>query len=236
MGVAVLVIDTFGARPDLDGSFNQRLLNITETMFVADAYAGLRFLASRPEVDRRHVVLAGFSYGGMAIIYALCAQVADRFVPPGLRFAGHTAFHGSCIARFDDSRIMGAPLLMLYGAGDELIRPGRCAQVAQDLGAGGSPVDIVSYPGAVHPWDGGLPRMLIGHNLSACSFRVDRQDRIHAAGSGVVMSGPVTRRAAALRVLGRKAITRPHGPAMADARIATLVTERGPSAYGKESA
>lgn len=195
MGVAMLVIDTFGARPDLGGSFNQRLLNITETMFVADAYAGLRFLASRPEIDRRHVVLAGFSYGGMATMYALYAQMADRFVPPGLRFAGHVAFYGPCIARFDDSRTTGAPLLMLYGAGDELIRPDRCAQAAQDLRAGGSTVDIVSYPGAVHQWDGGLPRMLIGHNLSACSFRVDRQGRIHAAGSGVVMSGPVTRRA-----------------------------------------
>lgn len=195
LGVAVLVVDTFGSRPDLGGSFNQRLLNITETMFVADAYAGLRFLASRPEIDRRHVVLAGFSYGGMATMYALYAQTADRFVPPDLRFAGHVAFYGPCIARFDDSRATGAPLLMLYGAGDELIRPDRCAQVAQDFRAGGSTVDIASYPGAVHQWDGGLPRMLIGRNLSACSFRVDRQGRIHDAGSGVAMSGPVTRRA-----------------------------------------
>lgn len=195
MGVAVLVIDSFGSRPDLGGSFNQRLLNITETMFVADAYAGLRFLASRPEIDRRHVALAGFSYGGMATMYALYAQMADRLAPPDLRFAGHVAFYGPCIARFDDSRTTRAPLLMLYGAGDELIRPDRCAQVAQDLSAGGSTVDIVSYPGAVHQWDGGLPRMLIGHNLSACSFRVDRDGRIHAAGSGLVMSGPITRRA-----------------------------------------
>ena len=172
MGVAVLVIDTFGARPDLGASFNQHLLNITETMFVADAYARLRFLASRPEIDRRHVVLAGFSYGGMATTYALYAQMADRFVPPDLRFAGHVAFYGPCIARFDDSRTTGAPLLMLYGAGDELIRPDRCAQVAQDLRAGSSTVDIVSY----------------------------------------------------------------RGPATADARIATLMTGRGPSAHGKESA
>ena len=194
-GVAVLVIDTFRSRPDLGGSFNQRLLNITETMFVADAYAGLRFLDGQPEIDRQQVVLAGFSYGGMATMYALYAQMADRFVPPDLRFAGHVAFYGPCIARFDDSRTTGAPLLMLYGAGDELIQPDRCAQVAQDFRAGGSTTDIVFYPGAVHQWDGGLPRMLIGHNLSACSFQVDRDGRIHAADSGVVMSGPVKRRA-----------------------------------------
>ncbi len=195
MGVAVLVIDTFGSRPDLGGSFDRRLLNITETMFVADAYAGLRFLATRPAIDRAHVVLVGFSYGGMASTYALYAQMADRLVPPDLRFAGHVSFYGPCIARFDDGRTTGAPLLMLYGAEDELIRPDRCARIAQDLREGGSSVDVVSYPGAVHQWDGGLPRMLIGHNLAACSFRVDREGHIHDATTGVVMSGPVTRRA-----------------------------------------
>ncbi len=195
MGVAVLVVDTFGSRPDLGGSFNQRLLNITETMFVADAYGGLRYLAGLPEIDRQHVVLTGFSYGGMSTMYALYAQMADRFVPPDLRFAAHVSFYGPCIARFDDTRTTGAPLLMLYGAEDELIRPERCAQIAQDFRSGGSAVDVIAYPGAVHQWDGGLLRMMIGHNLSACSFRVDRDGRIHAAGSGIVMSGPVTRRA-----------------------------------------
>ena len=193
MGVAVLVIDTFGSRPQMGGSFNQRLLNITETMFVADAYAGLRYLASRREIDRQHVVLAGFSYGGMATMYALYAQMADRFVPRDLRFAGHVSFYGPCIARFDDSRTTKAPLLMLYGASDQLIRPERCAAIARDLRAGGSTVDVISYPGAVHQWDGGLPPMMIGRNLSACEFRVDREGRIH--GSGIVMSGPLTRRA-----------------------------------------
>ena len=196
MGVAVLVIDTFGSRPELGaGGFRQRLLNITESMFVADAYAGLRFLAARPEIDRAHVALAGFSYGGMSTMYALYAQMADRLVTRDLRFAGHVSFYGPCIARFDDSRTTGAPLLMLYGADDELIRPDRCVQIADDFRRGGSTVEVKNYPGAVHQWDGGLPRMMIGNNLSACSFRVDPAGRIHDAGSGIVMSGPVSRRA-----------------------------------------
>ena len=194
MGVAVLVIDTFGSRPELGGTFQQRLLNITETMFDADAYAGLRYLAGRPEIDRRHVVLTGFSYGGMASMYALYAQMADRFVPPDLRFAGHVSFYGPCIARFDDSRTTGAPLLMLYGAQDQLIRPDRCQAIAQDLRGGGSAVQVIAYPGAVHQWDGGLPRMMIGNNLSGCSFRVNRAGHIYS-GIGLLMSGPVTRRA-----------------------------------------
>ncbi len=58
----------------------------------------LRYLATRPEIDAHHVVLTGFSYGGMATMYALYAEMADRLVPPSLRFAGHVSFYGPCIA------------------------------------------------------------------------------------------------------------------------------------------
>lgn len=194
MGVATLVVDTFGARPALNTGFTERLVNITETMMLADAYAALGSLAARPEIDRRRVVLAGFSYGGMATIYGLYAQIAERLAPSGLRFAGHVAFYAPCIARFRDSRTTGAPLLMLYGADDELIRPDRCAQVADDLRQGGSDVRVVAYPGAVHQWDGALSRQLIGHNLSPCSFTVEPDGTIRDDRSSLPMSGPFLRK------------------------------------------
>ena len=194
MGVAVLVVDSFGSRPALNTGFTGRLLNITETMFVADAYGALHYLAARPEIDARRVVLAGFSYGGMAAMYALYAQLADRLAPPGLRFAGHVSFYGPCIARFADSRTTGAPLLMLYGSGDELIRPQRCAEVAADLRAGGSDVEVIAYPGAVHQWDGGLPRQMIGRNLSPCSFTVERDGTIRDDRTLIPMNGPFLRK------------------------------------------
>jgi dienelactone hydrolase len=136
--------------------FIQRVLNITETMFVADPYAGLDYLAGLPEIDPWKVVLAGFSYGGIATEYAMYTRIADRFSSHGPRFASHVAYYAPCTARFADSRTTGAPLLMLYGADDKLIRPDRGAQVADEPRSGGSQVDIVSYPGAVHQWDGGL--------------------------------------------------------------------------------
>src|SRR5437762_9428429 len=71
MGVAALVVDSFGARRDRGTEFIDRILHITETMMLADAYAGVGFLAARPEVDPRRVVLTGFSYGAMATMYAL---------------------------------------------------------------------------------------------------------------------------------------------------------------------
>jgi dienelactone hydrolase len=193
MGVAVLVVDTFGARRDLAESFIGRVINITETMFVADAYAGLRYLAARPEIDAHHVALAGFSWGGMATTYALYAQLADALAPPGLRFVGHVAFYAPCIARFADSRTTGAPLLMLYGADDELIRPDRCAQIADDLRSGGSSVAVIAYPGAVHQWDGGMERRMIGRNISACRFNVARDRSVWDSRTWLPMTGPYTR-------------------------------------------
>jgi len=188
MGVATLVVDTYGSRTDLATGFIQRTLKITESMFVADAYAGLRYLGARPEIDAHHVVLTGFSYGGMATMYALYAEMADRVSPPGLRFAGHVSFYGPCIARFDDSRTTGAQLLMLYGDGDELIRPQRCAQIADDFRHGGSTVTAIGYPGAVHQWDAGMARHMIGRNLAACRFRVDRAGVIRDTTTGVTMT------------------------------------------------
>src|SRR5205823_14524300 len=120
MGVAALVVDSFGARRDRGTEFLERMLNITETMMLADAYSGLRFLAARPEIDPKRVVLTGFSYGAMAAMYGMYAQIANKMAPGGPRFAGHVAFYGPCIGRFDDSRTTGAPLLMLFGDADQI--------------------------------------------------------------------------------------------------------------------
>jgi dienelactone hydrolase len=130
----------------------------------------------------------------MSTIYALYAQIADRLAPPGLRFAGHVAFYAPCIARFADSHTTGAPLLMLYGEQDELIRPERCREIAADMRAGGSEVDIVAYAGAVHQWDGGMSRQMIGRNLSGCHLRVERNGTIRDMRTLLPMSGPFLRK------------------------------------------
>jgi dienelactone hydrolase len=199
LGVAALVVDSFGARRDRGTGFIDRVINITETMILADAYSGLGFLAARPEIDPRHVVLTGFSYGAMATMYALYAQVADKLAPlqstgERLRFAGHVAFYGPCIARFEDSRTTGAPLLMLIGGRDEIVDQKRCAEIAADLRAGGSRVEAIVYPDAVHQWDGTFGERPIGRNISDCSFLVERDGTIRDRHTGLAMTGPFLRK------------------------------------------
>ena len=190
MGVAALVVDAFSARRDRGTEFLERVLNITETMMLADAYSGLAFLATRPEIDPDRAVLTGFSYGAMATIYALYAQIADRLAPSGPRFAGHVAFYGPCIARFEDSRTTGAPLLILLGGEDAITDERRCAEIADDLRAGGSQVETIVYAGAVHQWDGAFERRPIGRNLRRCSLYVERDGAIRDVRTGLAMTGP----------------------------------------------
>lgn len=195
MGIAVLVLDAFAPRRDMARGFVERILNITEAMLIADAYAGLRYLAARPEIDGARVVMMGFSYGGMVSTLAAYAQIAELFAPDGPRFAGHVSLYGPCIARFEDKATTGAPVLMLFGDGDAIINPDRCALIIADLQQGGSEAQMVVYPGARHQWDGGriVPWRAPRH-LADCAVTVGADGGVRDDRSHLPMIGPVTRR------------------------------------------
>lgn len=193
MGIATLVVGYFAARPWHGEGSVEHVLNVTETMALADAYSGLRFLAGLPEIDPRRTVLAGFSYGGMITLFGLQAQIADKLAPPGLRFAGHAAFYGPCITRFVDRRTTGAPALMLIGGGDAIVDPRRCAEIAGDLRTGGSHVHMILYPAAYHQWDSGETFRQIGKVIAGCSIGVEPDGRIFDRLSGIQMGDKLSR-------------------------------------------
>lgn len=195
MGVAALVLDAFGNRRDLATGFIERLLSITEAMLLADAFAGLRYLDQLPEVDGSRVALVGFSYGAMAATFAAYEQVSEIYAPEGERFTGHAAFYGPCIARFQDNRATGAPLLMLIGSEDEITDPERCADVAEELREGGAEVEMIRYEGAYHQWDGGRagPRRS-GRNLVDCNLSVTRSGTVRDRTTWLSMGSPLLRR------------------------------------------
>ncbi len=195
LGIAALVIDAFAPRRHMGRGFVERILNISETMLLADAYAALRYLGARPEIDGERVVMLGFSYGGMASVLAAYAQVAELFAPDGERFAGHVAFYGPCIARFAEPRTTGAPVLMLYGDQDQIISADRCAETAADLERGGSKVEVIVYPGARHQWDGSrtVPWRAPRH-LADCAVTVDADGDVRDERTFLPMLGPTTRR------------------------------------------
>ena len=201
MGVAALVVDAFGSRVENGTSFTKRVIEITESMVLADAFAAQRALAARPEVDASRISMIGFSYGGMASLFAAHQQVADlysdslsRFPGPKVRpFRSHVAFYAPCIARFEDKRSTGAPILMMWGDQDELIIEDNCRDLATDLREGGSEVAVHIFEGAYHQWDGNLsPPWRMPRGLAGCSFTVDRDGDVHGQLTGTPFKQAMT--------------------------------------------
>ncbi|WMS42687.1 dienelactone hydrolase family protein [Acuticoccus sp. MNP-M23] len=189
-GVAVAVVDVFGARNG--GGFMQRLVNVTEAMALADAFAARDWLAARPDVDGDRIAIIGFSYGGMSATYAAYRQVVDAY--GAQPFAAHVAFYGPCIARFEDVTATGAPLLMLWGEQDAIIDPDECIATAADLERGGSAVEITRYD-ARHRWDGRGRNWRAPAHIADCRFRVGRDGAARDENTFFVMDGPVARAA-----------------------------------------
>ncbi|MBM3485422.1 MAG: dienelactone hydrolase [Alphaproteobacteria bacterium] len=195
MGIAALVVETYGARRDRATTFTERLIEITEAMFLADAFAALDWLAQEPAIDPRRVALVGFSYGGMVALLAAFEQVARAYAPDGRRFAAHIAYYGPCIARLRDRRATGAPVLMLYGTADEIVDPKRCAEVMGDLEAGGAAVRTIAFPGAFHQWDGGFGGPYrIGRTLNDCRLTVEADGIARDDNTWLAMSGSFSRK------------------------------------------
>lgn len=195
MGVAALVVDAFAARRDMATGFVQRLVHITEAMLIADAYAALAWLESRPEVDGDRVAVVGFSYGGMAAVLSAYAQVAEAYAPDGRRFAAHAGLYAPCLARFEDDRATGAPVIMLFGGRDAIVDESRCRAVARELERGGADVEIVVYPEAYHQWDGVFSGPFrIGRDLSDCRLEVAESGLVTDVRTWIPMLGPLARK------------------------------------------
>ena len=97
MGVAALVIDAFAARRERASRFIDRLIEITEAMVLADAFAGLRYLAGRA-VDAGRVALIG-------IIWTP-PDGKDRFGAPGqagCSFISGLLMQGLCLLALMES-------------------------------------------------------------------------------------------------------------------------------------
>lgn len=194
LGVAALVVDSFASRRDFATGYVDRLLAITESMLAADAYAALDWLASRPDVDASRVALLGFSYGGLASLYAVNAGVADRLARGPLRFAGHAAYYAPCIGELADPRTTGAPVLMQAGALDETIDVERCRATTEAFRRGGSDTRLVLHEGAHHQWDG-TPGAdwRPSRGIRACRFRVEADGNVRDLRIRLSMTGRTTR-------------------------------------------
>jgi dienelactone hydrolase len=144
-GYVVLVLDSFGPR-GLTRVCGSRATFPGHDR-AEDAFAAVRVLQRRPEVDRTRIGLIGWSHGGWTTLWTLAAQREH----PGERVRAAIAFYPVC----SDSRgwTDAPPLLMLLGGSDDWTPAERCTRLA-DLARGfGQRVETIVYPGAHHAFD-----------------------------------------------------------------------------------
>lgn len=155
-GYVALIVDSWAARSMTEGCSPQST-DLPNTERFDDAVGALRFLHTRPEVDRGRVGVIGWSNGGvfaMALVNGPSHERARRrsvILPePGFQ-AAVAVYPGGCYSLVNELAVR--PLLVLLGDADDWTLPGPCVEMVNAMRGRGGDVSIVLYPGAVHYFD-----------------------------------------------------------------------------------
>ncbi len=163
-GYVALVVDSWRPRGLSEACTpGQELPN---TARFDDAIGALRWLHSRPYVDRERIGIIGWSNGGVFAMAAVNGPTFERtkkrgveIPPPGFR-AAVGVYPGGCFSLVNERSVR--PLLLLVGAEDDWTLASECVELADKQRAKGADVTLVVYPGAVHYFDvEGQPRTWI---------------------------------------------------------------------------
>ena len=134
-----------------------------------DAYAALQYLQTQPFVQAERVGLMGWSQGGGALLLSINARSFGRPADLAQDFKVAVAFYpGGCSERLQSrpytqvesgSWTTQVPLLVLSGEADTWTPFPPCEAFIAGAKARGSPVELKSYPSAMHAFDApDLPR------------------------------------------------------------------------------
>lgn len=153
-GYVALALDSFAARGLDEADDKRKALQVTTWSVLADTFAALQHLAEDPRVDAKAVSVMGFSWGGMATMLSVYEAVRRAYLEDSdLRFAGHIAYYGCSIPRFEVPETTGAPVLIMIGERDENVSVERTRAISEDMRRGGSDVELKVFD-AYHQWDG----------------------------------------------------------------------------------
>jgi dienelactone hydrolase len=120
-----------------------------------DALAAVAVLKAMPEIDAKHIFLAGFSLAGTS---SLLANDTKNPASRGAGVAGVIAYYPFCYDGVDPS----VPVLALVGEKDDWTPAAKCQAVT-----GKSNFELVVYPGITHAFAVPFPKPTdnLGHHL-----------------------------------------------------------------------
>jgi dienelactone hydrolase len=151
-GFVTLLVDSFGSRGEKE-ICTQKDRRISEARDrPRDAYAALRWLASRSDVDAKSVHVMGWSNGAMTVLNALRPDAPGRS-REGPDFRSAVAFYPGCAVLARSAYRPVAPLLIQAGAADDWTPARPCIAMAKEAKEGGADVEIDVYDDAHHAFD-----------------------------------------------------------------------------------
>ena len=155
-GYVALVVDSWRPRGIADGCVPADP-EIPNTARFDDTVGALRWLHSRPYVDRARVGIIGWSNGGVFAMAAVNGPSLERarargvvMPAPGFR-AAVAMYPGGCYSLVKEQVVR--PLLLLIGDADDWTSPQECAQMVEAMRSRGADATVVLYPGAYHYFD-----------------------------------------------------------------------------------
>jgi dienelactone hydrolase len=146
-GYTVLMVDSFTPRGVKSVCSPKTWRDDVYAARPYDAYAGLAYLQSRPDIDSKHIGVMGWSNGGGVVLFTVGTNAPHK--PPG--FAAAIAFYpGSCSTkRLGDDWSSTIPLLVLVGAKDVWTPALPC----QDALSRSTHTQLKIYPDSYHDFD-----------------------------------------------------------------------------------
>jgi dienelactone hydrolase len=152
LGYVAVLVDSFGSRGEREiCTQNKRTISVSRDR-PQDAYAALRWLVARKDVDGARVHLMGWSNGAMAVLETLQPGAPGR-AATGPQFRSAVAFYPGCAAHAKESYRSVAPLLIESGGADDWTPARYCEAMVGKADKTGSPIEIDVYAGAHHAFD-----------------------------------------------------------------------------------
>lgn len=152
-GYLALHVDSFGPRGEREICTQKERKVRPDRDRPRDAYAALRWLVARKDVDPGHVHVMGWSNGAMAVLSTIRDNAPGR-EPGGPQFRSAVAFYPGCamLTRRDYRAV--APVLIQAGGADDWTPARHCERLVEQSRGKGAPMEIDIYPDAHHAFDG----------------------------------------------------------------------------------
>jgi dienelactone hydrolase len=154
-GIAVLLIDPFGARQVESTVANQGQFSFAASSY--DVLAAVKYLAGLPRIDAERIGALGYSRGGAAVLQAAVTPLSRAVLGSGTTLRAVVAAWPWCGYQFEHPETRPTAIRFLVADLDTWVSAVQCQAYAALTKGRNSDVSIRVFRDAVHGFGNGLP-------------------------------------------------------------------------------